>query len=233
MVLLRWQRGIGTASNMLEGIPLTSSVTGLCASRPACTLVMLVVLLGLLLWRVPNAVRLSQGCAVVVTALMCVCSAAVLANVVSPSEGAEGTATYLGVGVSILNGLLGLAELAGLCLAVVPSTVSALQLQGRTLGSVILRVFKRKERDDGDQAVPMLQVPSVSSMPNAQCQSARSFTPTEVDSKSTSVGAQPQPAFDHTVGVVPNLSSREDDDNAWVDMVVSKVRSQEGDLSTM
>ena len=55
---------------MLEGIPLTVSSGGLCAARPTCILVMSVVLLGLLLWRVPNAVRLSQVAAVVVSVLM-------------------------------------------------------------------------------------------------------------------------------------------------------------------
>ena len=41
----------GTLSNMLEGIPLTVSAGGLCIARPACILVMSLVLLVLLVWR--------------------------------------------------------------------------------------------------------------------------------------------------------------------------------------
>ena len=146
---------IGLVSNILEGIPVTSSLTGLCAARPACILGMSLVLIAILLYRVPNAVRLSQASAVVTTALMCTCSAVVLANVVSPSEMTESGATYLGLVVSVVNGALGLLEVVGLLLTVVPQLGSPFDLKSRTLEAAISRVTI------SGSEVAMLQLPTI------------------------------------------------------------------------
>ena len=154
-------------SNVLEGIPLTVTAGGLCAARPACMLVICLALLGLLLWRAPNAVRLSQVAAVVVTALMCVCCAAVLANVVSPSDGAESAATYIGLVVSALNGVLGMLEIVALLLAVIPSAVTLLGLRSRTLEALCCDMGSDAD-DDQELLVLPTAMPTQSSPPQSQ-----------------------------------------------------------------
>ena len=187
---------LGTLSNVLEGIPLTSSVVGLCSARPACMLAMCLVLLGLLLWRVPNAVRLSQVIGVAVTALTCLCSAAVLANVVSPSDGAEGAVTYIGLAVSVVNGVLGMVEVVGALLPLVPS----LTLRARTLEAVC---DERRRRAETAQA--MLVVPLTFTAP-----------PPPLSIPAPTAAPQPPP---------PTSIKKRRDDDIWMRNIIAQVHN--------
>eukprot|EP00658_Telonema_sp_P-2_P052792 TRINITY_DN41075_c0_g1_i1.p1 TRINITY_DN41075_c0_g1~~TRINITY_DN41075_c0_g1_i1.p1 ORF type:complete len:111 (-),score=18.62 TRINITY_DN41075_c0_g1_i1:124-456(-) len=48
----------GTLTNILEGIPITTSDRTVCIARPACIMVISSTLFALLLWKSPNSVRL-------------------------------------------------------------------------------------------------------------------------------------------------------------------------------
>ena len=162
----------------------------------------------------PNAIRLSQVGAVVVTGLMCVCSAAVLANVVSPSDGAEGAATYIGLVVSVLNSVFGMLEIVALLLAVIPPTVSALGLRSRTLEDVIVR---GAVDEDDDNAVPMLQLPAIAmTQPVAQAVSPHTPKPRQCT----------PPPHPQQVSVAAQ-TTKEIDDDAWAARLIAKVHGRE------
>ena len=142
----------GTLSNVLEGIPLTVSVGGLCAARPGCILVMSVGLLVLLL---------------------CV---------------------------------FGMLELVALLLAVIPPTVSVLGLRSRTLEDVIMR---GAVDEDDDNAVPMLQLPSIATMrPVAQAPPCTPPSPQQQTSP-------------------PTQTAKEVDDEVWAARLIAKVHGRE------
>ena len=105
---------------------------------------------------------------------------------------------------SVVNGLLGLAELIGLVLAVTPLTASAFGLRGRTLEAVISHCFPPI-----DDAVPMLQLP-----------------PPPATDAAPGTQREPEPA-PATPTTPPDTSlakkKKEDDDNVWVEMVLAKL----------
>lgn len=201
----------GMVSNILEGVPLTSSAVNICAARPACMLAMSLALLGLLVWRVPNVVRLSQWGAVIVTALLCVCSAAVLVNVVSPSDGAEEAATNIALSVSMLNCFLGLAEVVGMLLAVIPCTVASLSLRSRTLEALVLR-----GAEEDDNAVPMLCLPATVQPQSPHLQQEVPHTPQ---------ASQTHYKAPHPI-VLLKTKSKEEEDAEWVQRVITAVNGR-------
>ena len=181
----------------------------------------------LLLWRVPNAVRLSQVAAVVVTSLMCVCSASVLANVVSPSDGAEGAATYIGLVVSVLNCVFGILELVALFVAVMPLTASSLGLQSRTLESVIERGVHDDDDEGGANAVPMLQLPQAMPVVTPVSGFEPTLPPQQHPAEITSNKVRQRGELSSAELSLTTKTTKEEDDEAWAERVIAKVHGRE------
>ena len=160
----------GTMMNILEGIPLTTTSRTLCVARPACVMVIAIVLLILLIWKVPNAVRLQQWCSIFVMSGMVLTSALATANATSPSQAIELATGYIGAVVMGAAAILGIIEVVVLLLAYLPAIRDVLSLRSRSLQSVLVRSMSRneeKKRDDDDNnghhghhqlQVPMLDV---------------------------------------------------------------------------
>ena len=146
----------GTVINMLEGIPLTTTSRTLCIARPVCVLLITAILLILLLWRVPCAVRMQQWCSILVLGGMLLTSILATANAVSPSDGVELAAGYVGAVVIGASMILGLIETILLVLTYVPVLREMLSLRPRGLEATLER--SSKENDNGALHVPMLVV---------------------------------------------------------------------------
>jgi hypothetical protein len=128
----------GTITNMLEGIPLTTTSRLLCIARPACVLLMSIVLLAMLVLMVPNSVPLQQWCSLLIMGGMVVTSAIATANAVSPSGNLELTTGYAGAVTVGASMVLGILEIMILCVAWLPPLRNLLSLRPRGLQSTII-----------------------------------------------------------------------------------------------
>jgi hypothetical protein len=149
----------GTLANMLEGIPMSTTSRALCIARPACVLVISTVLLVLLVWKVPNAVRLQQWCSLFVTGGMILTCALATCNAVAPSGPVELAGGYVGAVVVGTSMVLGIIETAVLVMTYVPMLRSMFSLRQRGLQSILDRSQINEDVNGGGALhVPMLAV---------------------------------------------------------------------------
>eukprot|EP00658_Telonema_sp_P-2_P063716 TRINITY_DN5249_c0_g1_i10.p1 TRINITY_DN5249_c0_g1~~TRINITY_DN5249_c0_g1_i10.p1 ORF type:complete len:1193 (+),score=221.71 TRINITY_DN5249_c0_g1_i10:108-3581(+) len=128
---------VGPLVAVLEGIPLTTRSKALCIGRPAAMSVLLILLLALLLWRHPFAVRLQQWTSVIVTGGLLIASSLVVANGIAPSEELQnGAGRVIGV-VSIIIMLFGAIDVVTVLLSLVPSLRVKLGIKARSLQDTI------------------------------------------------------------------------------------------------
>jgi hypothetical protein len=124
---------VGPLVGVLEGIPMTTRSKAACIGRPAAMSVLLILLLTLLLWRHPFAVRLQQWTSVIVTGGLLIASALVVANGIAPSEELQnGAGRVIGI-VSIVIMLFGAIDVVTLLLSLVPSLRVKLGIKARSL----------------------------------------------------------------------------------------------------
>ena len=148
----------GTLVNMLEGIPITTANRKLCIARPACVMVITALLLMLLIWKVPNAVRMQQWCSLVVMTGMMLTACLATANAVSPSSNLELSTSYIGMIVVGISMILGIIDTLVLVITYVPIICELLSLNPRGLNSTIERSkrHRRVVQQQGALQVPML-----------------------------------------------------------------------------
>jgi hypothetical protein len=150
----------GTLINMLEGIPLTTVSRALCIARPVCVMLITAVLLVLLVWKIPNAVRLQHWCSLFVLGGMVVTSGLASANAVSPSEGLEVAAGYISSVVIGFSMVLGIVDVIVLTMTYIPALRSLLSFRVGGLQSTITHSAKVHDvQYAAALQVPMLVIP--------------------------------------------------------------------------
>jgi hypothetical protein len=151
----------GTLTNMLEGIPLTTTSRALCIARPVCVMLISAVLLVLLVWKIPNAVRLQHWCSLFVLGGMVVTSALASANAVSPSETVELAAGYISLVVIGFSMVLGIIDMIVLTMAYIPTLRSLLSFRVGGLQTTITYSAKvhAVQQTAAALQVPMLVIP--------------------------------------------------------------------------
>jgi hypothetical protein len=147
----------GTLTNILEGIPLATNSRALCIARPVCVMLITTVLLMLLVWKIPNAVRLQHWCSLFVLGGMVVTSGLASANAASPSEGVELAAGCISLIVISLSMLLGVMDLIVLTMTYIPRLRCLLSFRVGGLQSTI--AHSAESHDFQHAAAAALQVP--------------------------------------------------------------------------
>ena len=131
---------VGATVDFLQGIPLSSRNAAVCIARPVAMCVLLVILLFVLLWKKPHAVRLQQWSGVCVSGMLVCANILVVANVAIPSEQLEAVAGWLVGATSLVIVALGLLDLMSTILLLFPMLRKALGVEGRTLDRALRRM---------------------------------------------------------------------------------------------
>jgi hypothetical protein len=145
----------GTLINMLEGIPLTTTSRTLCIARPVCVMLISTFLLVLLVWKVPNAVRVQQWCTLFVMSGTILMTGFAVGNAVSPAATMELTAACVGLVVVAISMLLSTLDMMVMLATYVPILRKILSLRAVGLQSTVNRSSNIKSNH---LLVPMLTV---------------------------------------------------------------------------
>ena len=130
---------IGSMTNILEGIPLSSRSQAVCVARPVGMCFLLVCLLVLLVWRHPHAVRLQQGSSVAATAMLVFANVLVIISILTVNETLDSAAGWV-IGVtSLMVVVTGLLDAATTAFALIPMLRESLGVRGRSYASAVLR----------------------------------------------------------------------------------------------
>ena len=140
---------VGSLVDVIEGVPLTSRSLTACAGKPAAMGALLLVLVVLLLWKRPMAVRVQQWGALSTNLLLLLGSALITANVFAASERVEDAASYVIMMSSLLIAAFSLMDLLCWLMMMFPSFGRWVGLHRfSSLGSALtfMRTEARKDR---------------------------------------------------------------------------------------
>ena len=184
---------IGPIVGLIEGIPLTSSNTAACIARPAAMCVLLAVLLFLLVWKHPFAVRLQQWTSLIVTSGLLVASTLVVTNAAAPSETLQEGAARTISAVSVIIMFFGLLDVVAVIMTLIPSISLKLGLKprsmqqsfgtllrGAALSSELLILADQRPTDDAEAVLSV----------QSSDRSTDEEGPEEVGSESSDVGIE-------------------------------------------
>ena len=143
---------VGSLVDVVEGVPLTSRSLAACAGRPALMAALLLVLVVLLVWKWPMAVRMQQWGALCINGLLLLTAVLITANVFAVSIALEEAASYLLMCSSLLITLFSLMDVVCWLLMMVPSLRMFLGLRPTSLGTALTRM--RSFIRDGIEAPP-------------------------------------------------------------------------------
>jgi hypothetical protein len=126
--------------DIVEGIPVTSLSLPACALPPMLMAAILLVLLTLLVWKRPYAVRLQQWSGLAIVGLLCLASTLVTINVFVASLGMEDVVAYLLIATSALISFFTVVDMIAWLLMLFPGLRRRLGLRGSSLGTALSRI---------------------------------------------------------------------------------------------